>query len=158
MLQTMDLIKDVMGAALKLPRWVFVWVNFLGAVNMVPYVWVFFDPHPIIIAAVVASTVAFVPNLVLIARTRGVGKAMSISHLVGWVPLCVYLGAWLTSDVWGGPITKQEGLLYYFAWTLLVTNLITVLFDTYDTLRFFRGDREVVRSDAGERNYQAARS
>jgi hypothetical protein len=150
----MNLIKDVIGAMFRLPMWVVIWANILFTVNMASFVWIFFDPHPIVIAAVIANVVALFPNFYLLYRLRGLGKFMGISHIVGWVPLCAYIYLWLFTDSVGGPLTSADGSLYYFAWTLFVVNLISLAFDIADFRLVLKGDRTVIRTAEGEARYR----
>ena len=51
--------------------------------------------------------------------------------------------------------TLDTELLVY-AWIVLVVNMISLMFDILDTYKyFFKGDRAVLRSEEGERNWKA---
>ena len=69
-------------------------------------------------------------------RNRGMGKAMSLPHLVFWTPLVILIGVALASD--GG----ASGYRSYLA-ILLVTNLVSLAFDFKDAWAWWRGDRRI---------------
>lgn len=149
-----NLIKDIFGALWLLPRWVFFWVMILFSINMSVFVWIFFDTHPVVIAAVIANAIALFPNIVLIIRRRGVGKYMAVSHLFGWIPLTIYLGTWIFNETIDGSLINP---VYWLAWTLLVINTFSLMFDFNEAYAFFKGDRAILRTPAGQVNFHKQR-
>lgn len=143
----MSLVKELFGAMKKLPRWVFIWVNFiLSPVVMVPLVLIFFDHHPVIICGALSTLVAVGPNLFILYRQRGISKLLSVSHLA-WIPFVIYQAHWLTDGKFGGPLTSGDGLPYYYAWAAVIVLTISLLFDIVDSIKWFKGDREILRAE-----------
>lgn len=122
----------------SLPLWVQVWVGLiLFPANMASLLmlqtW----------AGVVAAwAFLFVcaTNLPIMYIERGLGRLMAIPHLIAWIPLQVALALRLSGEVGG---TAPVGLELGFIWMLLVINGISLAFDLVDTVRWFRGEREV---------------
>ncbi|MCW9035745.1 MAG: hypothetical protein OQJ97_16115 [Rhodospirillales bacterium] len=64
-------------------------------------------------------------------------KAMALPHLIPWTILVV----WLLS-VMVGP-EAPSGALAYFAWALIVTDTISLVFDYTDAFKWWHGDRAI---------------
>ncbi len=143
----LEFFKDVLGAMFQLPKWVFVWVNVLFTLNMLALVMLFVAPHPVVTATAILLPVAIGPNFWMLWQDRGVSKKISIPHLVGWIPQIIIAGLWLFSDTLGPQLSVETNgsLLYYWTLSVLVVNIISVLFDLNDTRKWFSGEREVVR-------------
>ena len=143
----LEFFKDVMGAMFQLPKWKFVWVNILFTLNMLALVVLFVAPHPVVTATAILLPVAVGPNFWMLWQDRGVSNRMSIPHLAGWIPQIIIAGLWLFSDTLGPQLSVETdgSLLYYWTLSVLVANIISVLFDLNDTRKWFGGEREVVR-------------
>jgi len=79
------------------------------------------------------------PNLVVMAIERGLSKAMALSHVLLWTPLVVFIVLGLLPD------PAVSGAYFIFLWIVLVVNLISLGFDTFDSVKWFRGDRDIAR-------------
>ncbi|PAV24548.1 hypothetical protein CF392_15685 [Tamilnaduibacter salinus] len=66
---------------------------------------------------------------------------MSLPHLIAWIPLEAYLLVRLTTT---GYVDATETSL---AALLLIINGISLVFDTVDSIRWCRGEREVPGCD-----------
>ena len=123
------MIGDIWASYRSLPGWVQIWVAFiLVPVNMASLV-VVGEPGGWWIAGLAIGGMA--PNAVLIFVERGFSKAMSISHVILWVPLVVILG-----------LRIDEGLTPLL-WAILIVDVISLGFDFKDSWQWWNGDRAV---------------
>jgi hypothetical protein len=84
-----------------------------------------------------ASLVVVLSNLPLMLIERGMSRLLSIPHLIAWIPLCAAL---LSRGLSDDPISSLErGLLVM----LLAVNGVSLMFDSLDSWRWLRGEREV---------------
>lgn len=122
----------------SLPLWVRVWVGLiLFPANMASLLML--DTW-----AGVAAAWAFLfvcaTNLPIMYIERGLGRLMAIPHLLAWIPLQVALLLRLNGHV-GGAI--PAGTELGFIWMLLTINGISLAFDLVDSVRWFRGERDI---------------
>jgi len=132
------LILDIWTSFRSLPGWVQIWVALiLVPVNMAA---IFFVGAPAgwIVAALAVG--GMMPNLALMLAQRGWSKAMALSHIVLWTPLVVIIAIWLLPDA------IVQGGYRSFLWVLLVVNLISLAFDFVDSVKWWRGDRDIARA------------
>lgn len=111
-------IKQSWGA---LPQWVKIWMNFiLGPVNLATLAFLN-EPSGALIAALALSGMAFTVAIVFVIG--GFHKIAAAGHILPWVPLVVLLGFF-----------RPEGSALYgtFLTVLLITNVISLLFDAND--------------------------
>jgi len=111
------------------------WITLiLVPVNMAS---VFFLPEQrgVLIAALAVG--GMTPNFALVLLERGFSKAMSLSHLVFWIPLVLLI-----------PSTQflaiSDGYSLYL-WILLLINLVSLVFDVAEARAWWRGDRDIAR-------------
>ncbi len=130
----MQLILDIWSSFRSMPLWVQIWVGLiLAPVNMAALFYVG-APGGWLVAALAIG--GMLPNLVLMAVERGLSKAMALSHLVLWIPLVfVILNLRGAEGVAGGFAS--------YLLLLLVVDLISLGFDIPDSIKWFRGDRDV---------------
>jgi hypothetical protein len=88
-------------------------------------------------AGALAMSVVILTNVPLLLWERGMSKRLSLPHLVAWIPLCLWLVLRLESRV---PMSSGETAL---AWALLVVNIVSLVFDVSDSVKWFRGDRAI---------------
>jgi len=69
------------------------------------------------------------PNGVIMIYDRGFTKLMAVPHVVPWSVLIVVIFV-----VWP-PMTETYGLFY---WALALTNLISLLFDIPDSVKWWK--------------------
>jgi hypothetical protein len=119
---------------MRLPLWVRLWVLLcLGGVNISAF---FLTQFPIGYWAAWAAAFVFVINGAIILFQRGFSKLLALPHLIVWVPLLIYV-IWRLSN---HDVTWIE---FSYGLALLMINGLSVLFDTVDTWRWFKGEREV---------------
>ena len=126
---------DIWNSFRRLPIWVQAWMSFvLVPINMVS---LFFATQPFGVLVAVLAIGGMAPNLVIMARERGISKAMAIPHVVLWPVLLVVIVGVLT--------TQQEPTANHilFLQALFVIDLISLAFDVPDTRAWLKGDRAI---------------
>lgn len=124
----------------SLPVWVQIWVGLiLVPANVAPFF--LLDTWSGQRAAITALFVV-ATNMPLMLWYAGMNRALSIPHLLAWIPLEIALVMRVTGQA--GPETLAAPELA-LAWGLLVINGISVVFDVLDTWRWVRGERETPR-------------
>lgn len=119
----------------SLPGWVQIWVGaFLVPANAASFF--LLDTLSGQLAAGAAIFVV-VTNGPLVYWYCGMNRALSIPHLVAWIPLHVALVARLSG--WAGPMDTAEAV---FVWVLLAINSVSLAFDVLDSWRWWQGERE----------------
>ena len=133
----MRMFNDIMASFFRLPRWVQVWMFlWLVPVNLVS-LWFWNETAPVSgMWVAVLANLGMAANLPIMIATRGMGKAMSLPHLVFWTPLVVMLGFGLVAG--DGPTAYRNYLAI-----LWVTNVVSLSFDYKDALEWWRGARDV---------------
>ena len=134
---TLDLAarhRDTWQSFRSLPFWVQVWVGgILVPVNAAAFL--FLDTTAGIWTAV-AAVLVMASNYPIMLACRGMSRLMSLPHLVIWFPLQLAL---LYRLVWG----EVAGAELAFILVILVINGVSLFFDTIDSWRWCRGEREV---------------
>jgi hypothetical protein len=124
----------------SLPTWVQIWVGLiLVPVNVAPFI--FLDTSTGQWAALAALFV-LVTNGPIMLWYAGMNRALSLPHLVAWVPLEVALVLRVTGHAGPATLATPELVL---AWVLLIVNGISIVFDVLDSWRWLRGERETPR-------------
>jgi hypothetical protein len=132
-----SLMTDILGSFFSLPRWVVVWMLvILGPVNMAAVFFIHEPGGPIIASLVFAGVFL---SLLSVPFERGLSKLTAVGHLLPWTILIAYI-------VFAAP----EGSATYeiYLTVLAIVNGISLVFDYMDSLKWVRGDRQVVRSVA----------
>lgn len=127
----------------SLPVWVQVWVGFvLIPVNVFPFFML--DSWSGRVGAVAALFVV-VTNVPIMWAAAGMSRAMSLPHLLAWIPLEIALALRVAGAVGNLPPSTTELAL---AFALLIVNGISLAFDAIDSWRWLRGQQEVPGSAA----------
>jgi len=123
----------------------FVWVNILFTINVSSGLMAWLYPQDVTkLAALLALVVGILPGFIFVNTRRGVGYFMSIPHLIGWIPLQVYLLLRLSSDLAGPQLGASSGVVFYWAVALFVVNMVSLPFDVRDSWRWVKGQRGVL--------------
>ena len=127
----------------SLPAWVQVWVvGILIPVNAAPFL---FPNSTVGRYGMVASLLIVLSNVPIMLIERGMSRLMSVPHLLVWGPLLLLLVRYLRS---GAAVPGAERLLALF---LITVDGVSLMFDLFDTWRWFNGSREVPgRSRGGQ--------
>jgi hypothetical protein len=124
------LVMDIYTSFRSLPVWVQIWVMLiLMPINMASLLFLF-EPGGMLIAFL--ANIAMMLNLPVMLKDRGFSKRMALPHLIPWTILIAIL-------VFAPPVA--EGNYAIFLKVLLVTNIISLLFDFPDAVKWMRGDR-----------------
>ncbi len=124
---------DIWSSFRRLPLWVQIWVAvILGPVNMVSVFLVTTHPSGAWIASLAWLGMLF--NLPILFRERGFSKAMAFPHVLLWTPLIFVLIDALDNTI---------GSVTIYLWLLLLVNLVSLLLDYTDAIRWLRGERSV---------------
>jgi len=122
----------------SLPMWVQRWVGLLLVpANILPFLLLDTWSGR---AGALAALVVVATNVPILWRARGMTRAMSIPHLLAWIPLEFALLARLAGMAGPASISALELAL---AVLLVVINGISLGFDIVDSWRWLRGDRAV---------------
>lgn len=125
---------DIWQSYRSVPLWVQIWVYFLVVVNLLTVVFLGeFSAGTI----AVLSYAGMIPNIFLALFQRGVSKAWSISHVFVWTLQIPIIGYYLFV---GSPTSSTYTT---FLIVLLVTNIISLVFDYIDSIKWVMGDREI---------------
>lgn len=132
------MLADIWDSIRSLPTWVKYWMLFLGPLNAVAIL--FLDqPNGPLIAFLSYAGMLFLGVIAVIQR--GLSKAGSIPHVIFWTPQLIFLIWWFAA---GGPTDPTFRL---FLIVLIYTNIISLMFDYIDSIRWVRGERDILHSD-----------
>jgi len=129
---------EIWGSFRALPIWVQIWV----AVILVPVNsagLAFLDSFEGRVAALLGIG-AMLANGVLMLWQGGFSRAMALPHILPWTGLVLWIAVVITGAE--GP----EGGLRAYLVVLMLTDIISLVFDYSDTIKWLRGDRAVVRA------------
>ena len=127
----------------SLPGWVQVWVGFvLIPVNVLPF---FLLDTWSGRAGAMAALFVVVTNVPIMWAAAGMSRAMSLPHLLAWIPLEIALVLRIAGAAGSLPPSAVELAL---AIVLLLVNGISLVFDALDSWRWLRGQRDVPGSAA----------
>ncbi len=127
----------------SLPGWVQVWVGcVLIPVNVMPF---FLLDTWSGRAGAAAALLVVATNVPIMWAAAGMSRAMSLPHLLAWIPLEIALALRVSGAVGSLPPATTELAL---ALVLLLVNGISLVFDTIDSWRWWRGRRDVPASAA----------
>ena len=122
----------------SLPGWVQVWVGLvLVPANVLPF---FFLDTWSGRAGALAALVVVTTNLPIMWVAAGMTRAMSLPHLLAWIPLQIALLLRVLGMAGAEPPSRAELVL---AVVLLVVNGMSLVFDVLDSWRWLKGEREV---------------
>ena len=141
--------KRILHSWLSLKFWVKAWLTWL---NVVLFAAFFFLRDPLAVYTLLSLPVTFVLLVWIAHRNRGLVRLLGVGHLLPWMPLVIYAEMRLLSDWVGRQIVPAEQpWLFFWALTLVATLAVCLIFDAYDVVRWFRGERFVLGSRAAFR-------
>lgn len=127
-----NLFADIWHSFRSLPGWVQIWISFiLVPVNMIS---LFFIQEPMGLWIAFLANVAMLPNLPVMLFERGFSRLMAWPHIIPWTVLVLLLLIAKPSDT---------GLYGAYLWVLLVVDLVSLMFDYPDAVKWLKGDRAV---------------
>ena len=134
------LLRSILG----LPRWLHGWVAILIATNMAA---LWFLDHPIGLWTAIAFAAVAAMNLPVMLIQGGITRLMSVPHMI-WLPLLFYI----VGELVGTDAPAVGSAIWTFAITVFVVNLVSVMFDLLDIVRWLNGEREILGLDATNAN------
>ncbi len=124
----------------SLPGWVQIWVGLiLVPANALPF---FFLNTWAGMAGAIAAVVVIATNGPIMLWYQGMNRALSLPHLVVWIPLETALVLRALSMAGNGAPEPAEMALIV---VLLIINGISLVFDALDSWRWLKGERETPR-------------
>ena len=112
------------------PTWLLVWVFWMGTINSLALVFLKHRPARWVLAA-------FLGNLVFMTvlfEMNGYNRLLGLSHVIFWTPLLVYLFR-IRNNL------PQVGVFVAWVKLLFLTNVISLLVDYSDVVRYLLGER-----------------
>lgn len=133
-------LTHILASFLSLPTWVRVWLA-LGLFPANAAAFLFAD-GPVGHWASLAFVLVGLSNGAMVWYQAGLSRLLAVPHLLFWGPLQVYLAGYVSNAAAGAtPFGPNE----VYAAVLAGINGISLMFDTWDSLRWLRGERAVFR-------------
>jgi len=129
-----NLFLDIWNSFRAIPGWVQFWMVFLlMPINMAS---LFFLSEPMGLLVAFLANIGMLLNLPVLIKERGLSKLMSGPHLIPWTILVILI-------LFKRPET--DGVYDLYLTVLLITNIISLVFDYPDFLKWIKGDRAIAR-------------
>jgi len=126
------ILEDCWVSFRSLPAWVQIWVALiLVPVNMASLAFV---GQPMGLWVAILANIAMAMNLPVMMIERGFSRAMAFPHLIPWTILIAIL-------IFAPP--AATGPYDTYLNVLLITNIVSLLFDFPDAINWLRGKRAV---------------
>ena len=125
---TLELFKGIVAQ----PAWLQIWVAWLIVVNSAAIFFVRHRPARVVLAAWLVNAVL----MTMLAELNGYNRLLGISHVLIWTPLAIYLYRLMRAGELAGP-----ALFDRWARSLFVTNLVSLVVDYVDVVRYLVGER-----------------
>lgn len=123
--------KAITQSWLSLKLWVKIWLFTLNGIFLVSLFFMDDPAGPIVLTAYALTGPLLMGMMV---AQRGLTRLLGVAHLIPWLPLTAYLVFRLSSDGRFSAVTVWLGIL-------LASLLICLVFDIYDTKKWFAGER-----------------
>ena len=129
-----NLFIDIWTSFRALPLWVQVWVMVILFPINVASLFFLNEPSGGLIAFL--AIIAMLPNLPILVYLRGFSKMLALPHVIPWAILVIII-----------LVARPVGSSTYnsYLWVLLIINIISLLFDIPDSIKWLKGDRAVAR-------------
>lgn len=114
---------------LQEPAWLVIWVAWLALVNTASILFVRHREARVVLVAWLGNGV----TMALLFEAVGYVRLLGLSHLLWWSPLLAWLG-------WRHAHVPRQGLYGRWLWTLFATNLVSLVVDGVDVVRYLLGD------------------
>ena len=129
----MSLAKNLLTSWRALPLWVQIWVGLiLVPANAAAFLLLDTETGQY---TAVAAVFVVITNGPLMILYQGMNRALSLPHLIAWIPL-VYL---LVVRLGSGEVPPGE---WFYAVLVITVNSISLIFDVLDSWRWLRGERD----------------
>ena len=127
------------------PLAMIIWLRWLVLVNLIPPL--FFLRHmPArwVLGAMIFITAVNLP----LGMMFGFSKVLAIPHLIVWIPLVIYL-----AREWRDNKLHDTAIFKSWIMAVMITDLISVVFDIRDAVFFLRGDTGIHTADISDIPY-----
>jgi hypothetical protein len=131
---------------LSMKTWVKIWLFWLNLVLLGSF---FFLGDPLGRYTLLSLPPTIGLMLFIAYRYSGLVRLLGIGHLIPWLPLLLYGELRLLTDWVGSKIIFIDSPAL-FLWTVILIFSLTVclIFDAYDVVRWYKGERYVLGTDA----------
>lgn len=120
----------MMDHILGYPLWLQAWIAWMGLVNLTAIVFLRHVQARWALAAFGSAAIF----MEILFRLNGFNRLLGLAHVVFWTPLVVYLVRERPRLEWGSAFSK-------WVTVLLATNLLSLVIDYSDVIRYVVGDR-----------------
>ena len=119
-----------MKTMFSLPMPARIWLGLLTMMNMaLPLIFIT-TPEGI---ATLAAALAGVITMTLLFQAKGFVRLMGLGHIY-WVPLVIWF--WMRLE-----LAPPDSLFFYWMWSIILLNTISLVIDTSDIVRYIKGER-----------------
>ena len=141
---TRTTFQEIVASWLSMKQWVKMWLFLLNAVFLAALGFTHDPAATWILVGYVASG----PLLLwMMVQQRGLTRLLGLAHLIPWVPLLLYVVLRVCSDVTGPLVLFQtQPIFATYLYVLLVCLVFCLSLDTWDVIRYIRGERYVLGS------------
>ncbi len=145
MMKAQTVWKDILTSWMALKTWVKVWLVALNLVLLGSFAFLH-DPAGKWTAIAYVGAAPFL--LAIMVPQRGLSRILGLGHIIPWFPLLAYLGLRISSETVGPRLTAEvnRGLFWYVV-IVIATVGVCLVFDVYDVIRWFRGERYIMGSE-----------
>lgn len=134
-----NISQDIWHSFRRMPFWVQIWVAvILVPINLLTLLF-WYEPYGHWVSLLAVG--GMLPNVLIMALDRGFSKAMALSHVVLWLPLCG-LCVYLLIQALNGSLALSTSYLILLC-LLLTIDVISLFFDIPDSIKWLKGDRSV---------------
>ncbi|RMF10390.1 MAG: hypothetical protein D6763_05840 [Alphaproteobacteria bacterium] len=131
---------------LGIKTWVKYWLFALNGAFLAAF---FFWPADIAKIILIAYLATMPMLLAIMIVQRGLTRLLGIGHLIAWIPLVIYLTGRLLGRSFGSQLSlENDGALYIYVLVLLGFVTVCLAFDVYDLVKWFKGARSRLGSEA----------
>lgn len=122
-------MKELYQSFLSLPHWVKIWMFcILIPVNMLGLL---FLDHVVGQWMAILGLAGMIPNIFVMYFEKAFSKTMALSHVIPWTALVIFLAVQLSQG------KVPDGPIFYVAWTVIIVDTISLLFDYKESAEWF---------------------
>lgn len=131
------MLSDIYQSYRRMPMWVQIWVGFILVPVNLASLFFYMEPYGYWVAGLAIA--GMLPNTIIMFLDRGFGKTMAIPHVIIWTPLCGLLLYLLYGLISSNLVLSNTYAGFLSA--LLIINIISLIFDVPESIKWFKGDR-----------------
>ncbi len=120
----------MMRTMFSLPIPIGLWLAWLMTINMaVPLLYITTPEAHWTLAAAIAGVI----TMTMIFKTQGFVRLLGIGHIY-WIPQVIWF--WTRLET-----APPNNLFYYWMWSIIVFNTLSIIVDSIDVFRYIKGER-----------------